>query len=75
MVILRREMYFDGFRERPCAIGECKCGAEVPLMDQYMGACECPGCGQWYNLSGQELLPPEEWGYDGTPLEGDAELW
>ena len=42
--------------------GICRCGERVPLVNQYMGACECPRCGQWYNIFGQELLPPEEWG-------------
>ena len=42
------------------AHGKCSCGREVFLWDQYMGACECE-CGRWYNLFGQELLPPEEW--------------
>ena len=49
--------------------GECSCGETVYLVDEYMGACECPNCGQWYNLAGQELLPPDKWGWDGTPLD------
>ena len=51
--------------------GTCGCGEVVSLVNEYMGACQCPKCGQWYNLSGQELLPPEEWGWDGTPMEED----
>lgn len=43
------------------AHGTCRCGNEVELYDQYQGACECDKCGKWYNLFGQELLPPEEW--------------
>lgn len=43
------------------AHGTCSCGAHVVLEDQYQGACSCPGCGQWYNLYGQELIPPEYW--------------
>lgn len=43
------------------ANGICDCGARVYLTNEYMGACQCPRCGQWYNLFGQELLPPEEW--------------
>ena len=43
------------------AHGTCRCGANVELYDQYQGACECPRCGQWYNLYGQELLSPECW--------------
>ena len=46
---------------RTDAVGVCACGAHVELYDQYMGACECPACGQWHNLSGQELLPPRHW--------------
>ena len=43
------------------AIGKCHCGEEFELIPQYMGACECPNCGQWYNIFGQELLPPVQW--------------
>lgn len=43
------------------AHGTCECGEEVFLFDQYMGACECHGCGRWYNLFGYELLPPDDW--------------
>lgn len=48
------------------AHGTCDCGEIVYLTDQYLGACECPGCGRWYNLFGEELLPPEEWGNGGV---------
>lgn len=45
------------------AVGRCeRCGAEVELENQYMGACQCPECGQWYNLFGEKLLPPDSWG-------------
>lgn len=43
------------------AHGTCECGEEVYLYDQYMGACECENCGRWYNLFGQEIMPPEMW--------------
>ena len=43
------------------ATGTCICGEKVELWDQYMGACECPKCGRWYNLFGQELIKPEYW--------------
>ena len=43
------------------AHGTCVCGEEVYLYDQYYGACECPSCGRWYNLFGQELNPPSTW--------------
>lgn len=46
------------------AHGTCSCGAEVELYNQYMGACQCPKCSKWYNLFGQELLPPAEWEED-----------
>lgn len=46
-------------REDP--VGVCECGREFILSDSYLGACQCPGCGQWYNLFGQELLPPGKW--------------
>lgn len=42
--------------------GTCHCGEHVYLFDEYMGACQCRKCGQWYNLFGEELLPPEDWG-------------
>lgn len=43
------------------AVGICSCGEDVILEDEYMGACQCGKCGQWYNLFGQELLPPGLW--------------
>ena len=46
------------------ARGICECGQEIELWDQYLAACECPNCGRWYNVFGQELKNPEEWGDD-----------
>jgi hypothetical protein len=43
------------------AVGRCVCGEEVELYDQYQGACQCPKCGQWYNMFGQSLVDPEYW--------------
>ena len=43
------------------AKGKCHCGEIIELYDEYMGACECPKCGRWYNLFGQELNPPTTW--------------
>lgn len=43
------------------ASGTCHCGERINLYNDYMGACECPNCGQWYNLFGEELLPPKMW--------------
>lgn len=48
-------------RVRDDAHGTCTCGQEVYLFDQYYGACECEKCGKWYNLFGEEILPPSEW--------------
>lgn len=33
----------------------------IDLWDEYLGACECPNCGRWYNIMGQELNPPSTW--------------
>lgn len=46
------------------ASGICECGERIELFDEYMGACECPYCGLWYNMFGQELKHPDEWIYD-----------
>lgn len=43
------------------ATGRCHCGETVQLVNQYYGACQCDRCGQWYNLYGDEILPPDEW--------------
>lgn len=43
------------------AYGTCRCGNSVVLEDEYMGACSCENCGQWYNIFGQELINPEYW--------------
>ena len=39
----------------------CYCGEEIYLTDEYMGACQCPECGRWYNMFGQKLNRPEMW--------------
>ena len=51
-------------RVREPATGTCHCGNEVVFYAGYYGACQCDQCGQWYNLFGQELLPPDEWEED-----------
>ena len=48
-------------RYRNPASGICHCGERIELYNQYLGACECPNCGQWWNLFGQELNPVETW--------------
>ena len=50
------------------AQGKCECGREVYLIDEYYGACGCE-CGRWYNLFGQELLPPDQWEEDPADEE------
>ena len=51
--------YKRSYRELPSGI--CNCGNRIELYDEYLGACECPHCGQWWNLFGQELKKPERW--------------
>lgn len=46
---------------REPASGICKCGVRISLTNDYYGACECPECGQWWNLFGEELKNPERW--------------
>lgn len=41
--------------------GVCNCGNRIELVNEYLGACECPHCGQWWNLSGQALNPVATW--------------
>ena len=54
-VITRRRTYIEP------AHGTCRCGEDITLVNEYQGACQCPKCGQWYNLFGQELIDPEYW--------------
>ena len=61
-LVVRRRTYIEP------AHGTCACGTEITLYDEYHGACECEKCGRWYNLFGQELLPPEYW-------ENEEEEW
>lgn len=51
------------------AIGECYCGEHIRLENEYLGACKCPKCGRWYNMFGQELIPPKYWDEDGNEVE------
>lgn len=46
---------------REPASGICNCGERIPLVNEYCGACECPNCGQWWSMSGDELNSPEHW--------------
>lgn len=46
------------------ARGTCDCGETVILENQYYGACQCTSCGRWYNLFGESILPPDQWGDD-----------
>lgn len=49
---------------RTPAVLRCNCGEEIELVNEYLGACACPVCGQWYSTFGQELLPPTMWEED-----------
>lgn len=62
------ELLHRSWRAHDPAHGTCSCGREVFLWDQYQGACECE-CGKWYNLFGQELVPPEYWHDDDDDYE------
>ena len=42
----------------------CNCSTEIILEDEFLGTCQCPVCGQWYNMFGQEVLDPEEYKED-----------
>lgn len=50
---------YKDFYTKP-AVGLCSCGNHVELTDQFYGSCECSKCGQWYTLTGQECLSPDE---------------
>lgn len=52
------------------AEAKCSCGKTIELFDQYRGACECPRCGQWYNLFGQSLVDPKYWEEDDDEYAG-----
>lgn len=41
--------------------GTCNCGNRIELINQYLGGCECPYCGRWWNVWGQELNNPSTW--------------
>lgn len=51
--------YSQSYTENP--LFRCDCGEEFELYNEYMSACECPKCGQWVNLFGQNLNNPETW--------------
>lgn len=53
----------------------CKCGQEILLQDDYLGCCQCPNCGQWYNMFGQEVLDPSKWEEDLDDDEWFDEDW
>ena len=43
------------------AIIQCECKETFELVNMHWGACQCPKCGRWYNLFGQELKSPDLW--------------
>ena len=42
------------------AQAKCRGGNIFTVKDMFYGCCECDACGQWYNLFGQEVIPPDE---------------
>ena len=54
----------EEYRHSP-ALVKCECGEEFYLEDQYLGSCECPNCGSWYNLFGQSVLAPDQYDAEG----------
>ena len=48
------------YREQDTGVCDV-CGKTIEMYNEYYGACECEHCGQWYNLFGQRLLPPDQW--------------
>lgn len=58
------ELTEDSWSYMENAKGICECGNEVELMDEYLGAFECPHCKRWHNILGQALLSPEYWESD-----------
>ncbi len=47
--------------------GTCDCGETIELYNEYLGGCECPNCGRWWNIWGQRLNNPDTWS-DGDEL-------
>ena len=65
MKLIGKTTYCDGYRNRTANIGKCDCGTEFPLIClPPLYACDCPGCGQYYNATGQRLKDPSEWEED-----------
>ena len=56
-------------RVREPDMAVCECFQTFEVFNQYYGACQCPRCGRWYNLFGQELLPPDQWEDDPSESE------
>lgn len=50
-------------------LARCECGEEIYLKDEYYGSCQCPNCGRWYSMFGDELNSPENWTEDLEPDE------
>lgn len=55
----RKKVWTNRFRVP--AKGTCQCGFDITLCGDYYGATECDRCGRWYNVWGEEILPPEMW--------------
>ena len=51
----------ETIRYRENNSGVCNCGKRIELFNEYLGGCECPYCGQWWNIWGQALNNPYTW--------------
>ena len=59
--VVFRGIEHDEWSYRVPAVGKCNdCGCEVELA-QFTNTCDC---GADYNMSGQQLAPREQWGYE-----------
>ena len=54
----------EEYYRSPAYVRDTKCGCEFYLEDEYYGTCQCPNCGQWFNLFGQEVLAPSQYDID-----------
>ena len=56
--------------------GYCdKCGNRIEVRNQYYGTFMCPHCRKWYNLFGQQVKNPEDWGKDGIDVVDPEEYY
>lgn len=46
------------------SLAKCECGEKFYLDGSYYGSNQCPQCGRWYNIWGQEIRSPDQWEED-----------